>query len=191
VRLYVHEYDILRQRLLAARGYEKTAHWGMVRRMRLAAKPLPVPALAAGTTLRALRPDDAGEYQRLADILNAAFQRTGHTAAEARAFMTGTPSFRYDLHLVAALPDDSFAAHIGFTLDATNRRGIVEPVCTHPAHLRKGLARALMAEGLCRLQALGAVEATVDTGDAVAANAFYDAAGFAEGHKGFIWRKAV
>jgi GNAT superfamily N-acetyltransferase len=190
LRFYVHEYDIPRRRLLTARGYEKTAQGGMFRRMRLGHGPLPASELPVGYTLRSLRPGDEGDYQRLADVLTAGFNRTGHTAAEARAFVTGAPSFRSDLHLVAALPDDRFAAHIGFTLDA-NRRGIVEPVCTHPAHLRKGLARALMAEGLRRLQALGAVEVTVDTGDAEAANTFYDAVGFTEGYKGYIWRKQV
>jgi N-acetylglutamate synthase-like GNAT family acetyltransferase len=77
-------------------------------------------------------------------------------------------------------PDGGFAAYIGIPYDEPNRYGIFEPVCTHPDHQRKGLARALMAEGLLRLRALGAVDVTVDTGDMAAANAFYTAMGFTE-----------
>jgi hypothetical protein len=46
-----------------------------------------------------------------------------------------------------------------------------------------------MLEGFHRLRALGAFDATVDTGDAVPANAFYTAMGFTEAYRGCIWRK--
>ena len=43
----------------------------------------------------------------------------------------------------------------GVTYDEANRRGIFEPVVTHPDHRRRGLARALMLEGMRRARALG------------------------------------
>ena len=46
-----------------------------------------------------------------------------------------------------------------------------------------------MHEGLLRLKALGAVDATVDTGDMEAANALYTSIGFTEAYKGYSWRK--
>jgi ribosomal protein S18 acetylase RimI-like enzyme len=72
--------------------------------------------------------------------------------------------------------------------DDSNRRGIFEPVCTHPGHLRQGLARALMREGLARLQALGAVDVVVGTGDREAANQLYDGIGFTERQRKTIWQ---
>lgn len=66
-----------------------------------------------------------------------------------------------------------------------------EPVCTHPAHRRRGLARALMIEGLHRLAARGARTVTVETGNAVPANGLYDAMGFTESAVGHLWRKAL
>ncbi len=186
----VLEYDAPRRRLLEKRGYEKTEYGWVCRRMRFGNKPLPVDPIAAGYILRALRPGDASEHQRIADILNAGFNRTMHTAAEFRAF-TQSPSFRYDLHLVAEAPDGSFVAHVGVTHDEANRRGIFEPVCTHPDHRRKGLARSLMVEGLHRLKALGATDMYVATGDAVAANELYEAMGFTEAYKGYVWRKML
>jgi len=64
-----------------------------------------------------------------------------------------------------------------------------EPVCTHPDHRRKGLAQALMQEGLLRLRDLGALEASVDTGNMLPANRFYDSIGFTEAYRGYAWRK--
>ena len=90
---------------------------------------------------------------------------------------------------MAEAEDGSFAAHVGCTYDEANRRGIFEPVCTHPEHLRLGLARSLMLLGLQRFKALGATDVFVDTGDQVAANALYEAVGFTEAYRGSTWRK--
>jgi GNAT superfamily N-acetyltransferase len=145
--------------------------------------------MAEGYTLRSTRPNDEDDCQRVADLLNAAFNRTFHTAKEFCMFATHSPSFRHDLNLVAEAPIGSFAALVGVTYDEANCRGIFEPVCTHPDHRRKGLARALMVEGLHRLKALGATDVYVETGDAVPANELYDAVGFAEAYRGHVWRK--
>lgn len=189
LEIYVYEYDVLRQQILTSRGYEKMSYGGMCRHMRLGAQPLPAPEVAAGYTLRTTDPTDLSDCQRIADLLNAAFGRDFHNAQEYQHFAQYAPCFHRELDLVMVAPDGSFAAYVGVPYDDANRRGIFEPVCTHPAHQRKGLARALMLEGLHRLRALGAFDVTVDTGDAVAANAFYTAMGFTEAYKGCGWRK--
>jgi GNAT superfamily N-acetyltransferase len=129
------------------------------------------------------------DCQRIADLLNAAFGRTFHNAAEYRNFTRHAPCFRRELDLVVEAPDGTLAAYVGIPYDPVNRCGIFEPVCTHPDHRRRGLAAALMQEGLRRLRAIGAVEATVDTGDRIPANRFYDSLGFTEAYRGFTWRK--
>jgi predicted N-acetyltransferase YhbS len=149
--------------------------------------PLPERPLAEGYTLGTVGPQDG---DRMAALLNAAFNRDFHTGADFASFATQAPSFREDLHLVAEAPDGTLAAHVGVIVDEVNRRALYEPVCTHPDHRQKGLAQALMFEGLRRAQALGAREITVDTGTAAAANKLYESIGFTEAHKGFIWRKA-
>ena len=189
LEIYVYEYDALRQQMLDKRGYEKMAYGGMIRHLRIGQQPLPAPDVAPGYTLRTTDPDDLADCQRIADLLNAAFGRIFHNALEYQNFARLAPSFRRDLDLVMAAPDGMFAAYVAVPYDDVNRRGIFEPVCTHPNHQRKGLARALMGEGLLRLRALGAADATVDTGDMVAANSFYTAMGFTEAYKGYVWRK--
>ena len=186
---YVLEYDAHRQRLLQARGYTKTPYYGMLRHMRLGAQPLPQPVLAAGYTLRTTQTADMADCQRIADLLNAAFRRDFHNAAEYHRFAQLAPCFRPELDLVAEAPDGAFAAYVGIPYDETNQRGIFEPVCTHPNHQRQGLAQALMLTGLHRLRDLGARTVTVDTGDMIPANRLYDSLGFTEAYQGFEWRK--
>lgn len=188
LNLSVYDYDVPRRRLLAARGYTETDDTGVARRMRFGARPLSIAALPEGYAMREI-PGDEADCWRLADLLNAAFRRTCHHGGELATFAAAAPSFRRDLHLVAVCPDGTFAAHVGVTYDEANRHGVFEPVCTHPAHLRRGLARALMFELLHRLKALGAADVTVETGSAVAANAFYDSVGFTEAYLAHTWVK--
>ena len=187
--IFVYEYDAPRRRLLEKRGYEKRPGFGFIRRMRFGNWPLPKPMMAEGYILRTTRPNDEGDCQRIADLLNAAFNRDFHTAEEYHTFTKMAPSYRNDLDLVAEAPDGSLAAYVGLPYDEVNRTGIFEPVCTHPDHRRKGLARALMFEGLRRLKALGAADVTVGTGAMEPANRLYESIGFSEEYKGYVWRK--
>lgn len=189
LEIYAYEYDALRQQVLASRGYTKMDYGGMIRHLRLGRQPRPSVDLADGYTIRTTQPEDLADCQRIADLLNAAFGRTFHSAREFQNFARRAPCFRGDLDLVAVAPDGRFAAYVGIPYDDQNRWGIFEPVCTHPDHQRKGLARALMNEGLLRLWERGATDASVDTGDMIAANAFYTAMGFTEAYKGYSWRK--
>ncbi len=189
VEVFVFDYDVPRRRLLEARDYDQMPYYGVTRRMRFGNRALPTAEIAAGYTLRTTRPDDWDDCQRMADLLNAAFKRSIHNAQEYWNFCQRSPSFRHDLNLVAEAPDGSFAAHVGVNWEPINGYGVFEPVCTHPAHQRRGLARTLMFEGMQRLKALGAYDAYVDTGDMVPANTLYDAVGFTEAYTGHYWRK--
>lgn len=185
----VYEYDRPRLQILERRGYEKLSEGDVIRRMQFGDQPLPKAHLAGGYVLRPIRHEDLEDCQRLADLLNAAFNRTFHNAGEFYQFARLAPSFRQDLHLVAEAPDGTFGAHVAVIYDEVNRRGLFEPVCTHPQHRRKSLAQTLMFECLHRLKAIGAKEVTVETGDAEPANALYDTIGFTENHRSYLWRK--
>lgn len=189
LHFFVYDYDALRQRLLTERGYEKMSYGGVIRHLRFGQQPLVQPDLAEGYTLRATNPEDLDDCQKIADLLNAAFRRDFHTAAEYQWFTRNAPSFRQELNLVAVTPAGDFAAYVGVPWDEMNRRGIFEPVCTHPDHQQRGLGKALMQEGLLRLKAMGAFHVTVETGDMIPANALYNSLGFTEIYKGYYWRK--
>jgi ribosomal protein S18 acetylase RimI-like enzyme len=186
---FVFDYDSPRRSILEKRGYERTSDGGVTRRLRFGNKSYPKPSIADGYTLRTTRPEDDTDCQRIAVLLNAAFNRDFHVAGEFRSFALHAPCFRNDLDLVAVAPDGSFAAYVGAPYNEANRYGVFEPVCTHPGHQRRGLARSLMLEALHRLKALGAADVYVGTGDRIAANRLYDSIGFTEVQKGCNWRK--
>jgi ribosomal protein S18 acetylase RimI-like enzyme len=191
IQHFAFEYDAPRQQALARRGYARTPWFGMFRRLRFGAWPIVRAEMPPGYALRTVRPNDFGDYANVAALFNAAFNRTVHSAQEYANFTMHSPSYRPDLDLVAEAPDGTLAALVGVTYEPLCRYGVFEPVCTHPAHQRRGLARALMLEGMRRLRDLGALNAHVDTGDMEQANAFYDSMGFTEAYRGFYWLKRM
>lgn len=72
------------------------------------------------------------------------------------AFMQSAPNFRHDLNLVIVSAGGDYVAYAGMWFDAKNRLGYVEPVATDPDFRRRGLARAVVLEGIRRCAALGA-----------------------------------
>lgn len=191
LQFFVYEYDVQRQQLLAERGYQKMSYGGVIRHMRLGQRPFPTPQLPPGYTLRSTDPENDRDAQQIADLLNAAFKRTFHNALEYQQFTRRATCFRSELDLVAVAADGRFAAYVGIPYDEFNRRGIFEPVCTHPEHQQKGLAKALMQEGLHRLKAQGATSVIVETGDMIPANRLYNSLGFTEMYKGYYWLREI
>jgi len=71
------------------------------------------------------------------------------------------PMYRRDLDLVVVAPDGELAAFCTVWFDDVTRTGMFEPVGTAPKHQKKGLGKAIMTEGLRRLQHKGATLACV------------------------------
>jgi mycothiol synthase len=188
VFLHVWDADLVLRRVAEARGYTQTDQWEITRRTRLGDWPIPEPAVPDGYTMRPTVPGDADD-EAIAVLLNAAFGRTFHHAEEHRAFAVNAPSFRRELDLVAAAPDGSLAAYAAVCWDDANRHAEFEPVCTHPSHRQRGVAKALMLEGMRRARDLEAATIGVATGDLDPANALYASLPFAEVYRGRFWRK--
>lgn len=194
--IIVYEYDAPRWKLLQKRGYQKMSYGWITRWMRLGNQPLRQPVVADGYELRATYPPSDGEkhWADCAGIANLLIQSFGrppdfHQPEDTHNFMTQAPIFLNELNLVMVAPDGSIAAHAALNLDSANSFAIFEPVCTHPDHRQRGLAKALMLEGLRRVREFGARIVEVSTGDSDAANALYDTIGFTEYYKAYAWKK--
>ncbi len=183
----VRDYDHLRQRLVEVRGWRPTDEWGVTRWQRLGQRAVAPSPVAAGYAVRALRPGDRDDARRLAALLNAAFGRTFHDAPEYLVFERHAPDYDPALHLVAEAADGAFAAHVGVTIEPANRLAIIEPVCTHPDHRRRGLAEALLRRGLEGARRAGATQACVDTGTGAGPNRLYAGVGFGEAYVERAW----
>jgi predicted N-acetyltransferase YhbS len=98
------------------------------------------------------------------------------------------PLYRRDLDLVVVAPNGEMASFTTIWWDEVTKTGAFEPVGTAPEHQRKGLARALMTEGLNRLKQLGAAMAYVSS-YGMAAHATYESVGFAKYDRSELWKK--
>lgn len=181
--------DALRRDLLLKRGYEK-GQWPEHQRRRPMDLPIPDAAPGPGYIVRPMG-DDAEHPARSwlswrafhPDEPDEAYQGWGWYRNLQRA-----PLYRRDLDLVVVAPGGELAAFCTVWLDDVTRTGSFEPVGTHPDHRRRGLGKAVMAEGLRRLRWLGATLATVGSYDEPA-HRLYASMGFTEYDLSEAWIK--
>jgi mycothiol synthase len=134
------------------------------------------PSLPEGFVVRQLLGEQ--EVEARVAVHRAAFAPSRLTT-DAYLHMMRSPGYRRELDVVAVAPDGALAAFCLCWIDERARVGELEPVGTHPDQQRMGLGLAVVAEGLRRLQALGATRALVCTGEqSHAAVGLYQRAGF-------------
>jgi ribosomal protein S18 acetylase RimI-like enzyme len=158
----VYEDDMAQLAALARRGFARTGNDGLLLQRRLA-DLFPAPSLPAGYAVRPI----AGEHEipQRAGAHREAFHPSRVTD-ESYARLMGTAGYERDLDLVAIAPDGKFAAFCIGWLDEVNRVGEFEPVGTCPTYRRRGLAQAVLLEGLRRMCERGAESAIVGPIDA-------------------------
>ncbi|OGO30027.1 MAG: hypothetical protein A2136_09705 [Chloroflexi bacterium RBG_16_54_11] len=124
-----------------------------------------------------------GEYE-VADRAKAQYGAFDSSASFERylerftSFMR-SPVYDPDLDIVAVSPTGQVGAFCIVWTDPLNRVGLFEPVGTHPDFKRQGLGKAVMQEGLRRLQERGMQSAIVSTfEDNPAAIKLYKSVGF-------------
>ena len=174
--VWASEHDHLRHDLLREYGYAKD-DWPECQWRRCLDAPIPDVSLAPGFTIRPLgdglelleRCYASGLGFHEGDIRIAVDNRSDpswyHNIQTA-------PLYRRDLDLVAVAPEGAIAAFCTIWFDDVTRSAVFEPVATVPAHQRKGLGKALLTDGLRRLQRVGATHAFVG-GYSPAANSLY------------------
>jgi mycothiol synthase len=178
--LWAHEGDALRRDLLARRGYVRHGSPEHQRR-RVMDQPIPDFWPPDGYTIRAL--GDEGELPARSWVSWRAFHPDEpddkYEGWEWYRNVRRAPLYRRDLDLVAVASDGELAGFCTVWFDEVTWTAAFEPVGTHPAHQRKGLGKALLAEGLRRAQRLGATLTTVGS-YSHAAGALYASVGFIE-----------
>ncbi|MBD0338505.1 MAG: GNAT family N-acetyltransferase [Thermoleophilia bacterium] len=97
--------------------------------------------------------------------------------AQVEARLRQTPLYEPGLDLAVEAQDGDVAGYALFWLDPVTEVGLVEPMRVEDAYQRRGLARALLTEGIERLARRGARRLKVGYGTE-AARALYTGAGF-------------
>jgi ribosomal protein S18 acetylase RimI-like enzyme len=179
--IWVDEKDEIRQGILERRGYAR--HDGAITeahyRFRPLSRPIPAVPVAAGYTVRSL--GGVEEFPARTYVSWQAFHPDepdeGYEGWEWYHNIQRAPLYRRDLDIVAVAADGEFASFCTVWFDDVTRSGVFEPVGTAPAHQRRGLGKAVMCEGLRRLQRLGATMAYVGS-YTPPAHALYASVGF-------------
>jgi ribosomal protein S18 acetylase RimI-like enzyme len=119
-----------------------------------------------GFEIRSIRGED--EHAARADAARLAFASTLEPEAHRARYLRfmRSPAYEREHDIVAVAPDGTIAAFAIYWPDNELSLGQFEPVGTHPDFRRRGLARAVLHEGLARLAATGIERARVMTGGA-------------------------
>lgn len=190
--IWAQQTDTLRTEILAGRAYQPGKHPEYQRRQSLD-RSFPQPEPYPGYTLRSL--GDGLELLERCYASGLVFHPGEiEIALDNRADTTwyrniqNAPLYRRDLDVVAIAPDGSVAAFCTVWFDDLNRAGVFEPVGTVPAHQRRGLGKAILFEGLRRLQRMGATRAYVGS-YSQAAGALYESVGFTQFDLSIPWNR--
>jgi predicted N-acetyltransferase YhbS len=148
----------VRNAMLQALGYQRIDDEFLAcHRLHITETPMPSP-LPAGYIVRGFAGES--EIQSRVDAHRSAFHPSKMTAEKHHKVMA-SPTYQQELDIVCYTDDGVVAACTIVWFDEVNRAGIFEPVACHTDHQRKGLASAVMTEGLRRIHALGATAAQV------------------------------
>lgn len=177
LEITAYDRDLERQRLLAEAGFVRTDEHYTYRTYPLNGA-LPSPLLPPGYSVQDMVGATPERIERRVEVHRAAWAPSRMTVAKHTAVMQ-SPTYRPDLDLVVVAPDGAFASCTIVWHDPVNAIGVFEPVGCDPAYRQLGLTKALMHDGLRRLQALGARNAFVNSWyDSLPANRLYERSGF-------------
>jgi mycothiol synthase len=162
VSIWADSQDTSRQEILTRRGYQR-GRWTESQWQRDLDAPIPEVLIPEGYTIRAM-----GDVDEI-PARSWASWRGFHPDAPDEDYegwewyhnIQRCPLYRRDLDIVAEAPNGEIVSFTTFWYDDATRSVYIEPVATVPEHLRRGLARATLTEGLRRVQKLGATRAFV------------------------------
>jgi mycothiol synthase len=182
----VFDCDTARIDLLTRLGFARFRVWDDVRERALDGWTRP-DAEAPGFTVRSASMADA---DGLAEARNASFGAEW-TGVLYRDEVMAKPGYDPAREIVAVAPDGRIAAYTVYWVDGRNRTGHFEPVGTHSAFQRRGLARAVMVEAMARMRDGGMATVTVNhNAENEAARRLYESLGFAKKHETYGYRRA-
>jgi GNAT superfamily N-acetyltransferase len=168
------------RRRIERRGYahDAAAPWDLMNMRDL--RDIEEPSLPPGYQLKTMREID--DVALRVAVHRAAWEPSSLTEEKYAVAMATWP-YRHDFDFVVEAPDGSLATSALGWYDEDNRVGEFEPVGTHPAHRRLGLARAVLLFGMQRFRDAGATHAIIGCrGDAAypAPKLVYESVGFRE-----------
>ncbi len=189
---WAFEYDLALRRMLTARGFALFEPDPAPPLFERALDALPAPRLPEGFTVQGVASLADGRLR--AQVTHGAF-RPGDDWERywaSYAQFIGSAAYAGERDLFVRSPDGRGASACTIWFDEVNAVGLFEPVATHPDFQGRGLGKAVMAEGMRRMQAAGMRRAILgfDPNNA-RARALYTSLGFRASCNFAVYSKAV
>ena len=189
LEIWAHERNEILQQALIQRGYQKQTA-AEYQRWQILDRDPPTAVLPDGYKLDIVHADS------ILPALSWASWRAFHPDEPDDKYqgwewyfnVQRAPLYRRDLDLVIIAPTGEIASFTTVWWDEATKTGTFEPVGTVPEYQRKGLAKALLTEGLKRLKQLGAVRAYISS-YCKAAHATYESVGFTNYDRSELWER--
>jgi len=184
----VRERNSAMGRFLRERGFERGDRWYDIL-LRSIDDPIPSPGLPAGFRLRD-GPVEA-EFEEYSTMHRTAWGSGSTYSPEVHRAVAESPGYRRSLNPSVVDPLGAFAGACIVWLDVANRIGEIEPLQVAPPFRRRGLARAVVVEGLRRMRRTGMRSALVYGVDRnEAARRLYASLGFRPVDRVYEYRKS-
>lgn len=163
---------------LEEHGFRPGGEFSEVNMIRPLNEPIPQAEIPAGCQVRAV---EASEISNRAEAQREVWHpwTVGNVSDDDYACFMRLPGYHREMDIVAVAPDGVIAAYVNGWIDPVNRIGDFGPVGARQAYRRQGLTRAVMIEGLRRMQAYGMNRVCVSTGVSnTPAKRLYESVGF-------------
>lgn len=188
----IFECDMVMHRLMQAHGFEVIPTDPPAPLFERSLDELPTFPLPEGFTVQGVHNLDDGRLR--ARVTHDAFEPNGDWDSYWAGYAQFIGSAVYDgeRDLFVRSPDGRGASACTIWFDPVTAVGMFEPVGTHPDFQRKGLGKAVMAEGLRRMKAAGMQRAVlVFNPNNRAARALYTSMGFRASYYFVGYRKEL
>ncbi|HUT82755.1 MAG TPA: GNAT family N-acetyltransferase [Candidatus Bathyarchaeia archaeon] len=136
--------------------------------------------------------DTKRDFLKYRDVMGAVFPHCKKMTERTFKVFTKASFYHPELDIISVAPDGSFAAFCTIRLDPIGKIAELEPVGTHPNHRRLGLGKAVILEGLKRLEKFEPKAICIPGAAAnEAANRLYDSLGFTDKTEVHLWQKEL
>lgn len=149
LRVEAYSFDPAFQEFLRAHGYAEQNRYDY--KAYDFAKGIPEPRLPAGFELLALDSVPETDYKRVNDSIWQGFNHQGEGDLESFLSVAHVPDFRKGLTYTVRAANGDYCCYGSIWLNKANHYAYLEPLCTHPAYRKRGLARALLYTAMRRV----------------------------------------
>ncbi|MFW9922535.1 MAG: GNAT family N-acetyltransferase [Candidatus Thorarchaeota archaeon] len=183
------EDDKDRVKLLLELGYKNLGR-DSYNRIRPIDMPVQQYYLPRGFSIRHV--DIENDFEQYRSVIGSVFGHCKNMSFKQAQHYTTASFYHSELDIVAVDELDNFAAFCTFRFDPKSKIVELEPVGTHPKYRKMGLGKAIILEGLKRLEKLKPSYIFLNNAaDTEGANALYDSLGFTIKQECLLWRKII